>query len=251
MIEEPFVSGESPIHHIDPRIKVIFAVLFSTIIAVSKQFDSLLAALGFAVLLVLLARLSLKEVIKRLLVVIGFLALLWLVLPLTFEGETAFRLGPISIKTPGVILSAQISLKSISILLLLMALVATINLATLGHALERLRVPDKIVHLLLMTYRYIFVIELEYQRLTRAAKIRGFQPGTNMHTYKTYAYLIGMLFVRATNRAERVYRAMQCRGFNGRYYCLSEFPVHPANWIFVGIMSILAIGLMIWEWTAL
>ncbi len=250
MIDEPFAAGDSVIHRIDPRLKVILAVFFSAIIAVSKQFDSLVAALSLAILLVWLARLAFKEVIKRLLVVIGFLALLWLVLPLTFEGETAFRIGPVSIKTPGMILSAQISLKSVSILLLLMALIATINLATLGHALERLRVPNKIVYLLLMTYRYIFVIELEYQRLTRAAKIRGFQPGTNMHTYKTYAYLLGMLFVRATNRAERVFRAMQCRGFNGRYYCLSEFPVHSANWVFAAIMTILAVGLVIWEWTA-
>ncbi len=106
MIDEPFAAGDSVIHRIDPRLKVILAVFFSAIIAVSKQFDSLVAALSLAILLVWLARLAFKEVIKRLLVVIGFLALLWLVLPLTFEGETAFRIGPVSIKTPGVILSA-------------------------------------------------------------------------------------------------------------------------------------------------
>ncbi|MCK7503788.1 MAG: energy-coupling factor transporter transmembrane protein EcfT [Desulfobacterales bacterium] len=64
----------------------------------------------------------------------------------------------------GVELAAQITLKSNAIVLAFMALVATMPLATAGHALHRLRVPDKIVHLLLMTYRYIFVLEQEYQR---------------------------------------------------------------------------------------
>jgi cobalt/nickel transport system permease protein len=75
----------------------------------------------------------------------------------------------------------------------------------------------------LMTYRYIFVLEQESQRLIRAAKIRGFTPGTSLHAYKTYAYLVGMLFVKASERAERVYRAMKCRGFNGRFHCLHAF----------------------------
>ena len=96
-------------------------------------------------------------------------------------------------------------------------------LATLGYALNRLRVPDKIVHLLLMTYRYVFVLEQEYQRLMRAVKIRGFQPATNLHTYRTYAYVVGMLFVRAAERAERVQQAMLCRGFKRKFYCLQEF----------------------------
>ena len=85
-------------------------------------------------------------------------------------------------------MAAQITLKSNAILLALVALVTTMNFSILGYALNWLHVSDKIVHLLLMTYRYVFVIDQEYQRLIRAARIRGFQPGTNLHTYKTYAY---------------------------------------------------------------
>ena len=105
----------------------------------------------------------------------------------------------------------------------------------------------KLVHLLLRTYRYIFVIEQEYQRMVRAAKIRGFRPGTNVHTYKTFAYCIAMLFVRAAARADRVYRAMRCRGFNGRLYCLADFPPHPSNWVFASLMTVSVIGLVLLE----
>jgi len=197
--------------------------------------------------LVCLARLNPQEVGKRLAVVFGFLLLIWAVLPLTFEGEALYRVGPLVMTRPGVILSAQITLKSITILLVFMALFATMTIATLGHTLNRLRLSGKLIHLFLMTYRYIFVIEEEYRRLRTAIKIRGFRPGTNMHSYRTYAYLIGMLFVRASVRAERVHQAMLCRGFKGRFYTLDEFSPAVQNRFFSLLMTIVIFSLMILE----
>ena len=248
MISEPFATGTSSIHHLDPRLRIVAATVFTTLVAVAENETALIASALVAVALAAVARLPLGAVIKRLLVVMGFVALIWLILPLTFEGAVAARWGPFSFYLPGVMLAAQITLKSFTILLSLMALVATMPLATLGHALQRLRVSTKIVHLLLMTYRYIFVIEAEYHRLRRAAKIRGFQARTNMHTYRTYAYFVGVLFVRATERAERVMQAMLCRGFKGQYYCLSEYDKHPGNWLFAGCMAAAAMGLVVLEW---
>jgi cobalt/nickel transport system permease protein len=248
MLNETFAIGDSIIHRIDPRFKVVAAVVFSIVVAVSYRFPTLLAALVAAVILTLVAHLNLKAVGGRLLVVIGFLVLLWVLLPLTFEGDALTHIGPLTLTRPGVILAAQISLKSLAILLAFIALITTMNFTTLGHALDRLHLSGKFVHLLLMTYRYIFVIEQEYQRMVRAAKIRGFRPGTNVHTYKTFAYFIAMLFVRAAARADRVYRAMRCRGFNGRLYCLADFPPNPANWFFAGLMAFSVIGLALLEW---
>jgi cobalt/nickel transport system permease protein len=86
-----------------------------------------------------------------------------------------------------------------------------------------LRLPDKLCHLLLFTYRYIYVFEQEFRRLVQAMKIRGFRPRTNLHTYRSYAYLAAMLLVRSFDRAERVFQAMLCRGFNGTFYSLRTF----------------------------
>jgi cobalt/nickel transport system permease protein len=248
MFNEVFAIGDSIIHRIDPRFKVVAVAVFSTVVAVSYRFPTLYAALAVAVILTLAAHLNLKAVAGRLLVVIGFLVLLWVLLPITFEGDALIRIGPLSLTRPGVILSAQISLKSLAILLAFIALITTMNFATLGHALDRLHLSGKLVHLLLMTYRYIFVIEQEYHRMVRAAKIRGFRPRANLHTYKTFAYFVAMLFVRAASRADRVYRAMRCRGFNGRLYCLADFPPHLSNWIFAAIMTVSVIGLALLEW---
>jgi len=248
MLEEPFTTGNSQIHRLDPRLKVLFATVYSFVVALSDSFPAMLAALGLSFLLIGLARLNIREVAKRVLIVNGLILLFWLVLPLTFEGEAMFYLGPFAVTREGVLISAMITLKSNAILLAFIALIASTSIATLGYALNRLRIPEKIVHLLLLTYRYVFVIEQEYQRLVRATKIRGFRPKSNMHTYRTYAYLIGMLFVRASERAERVHQAMLCRGFKGKFYCLREFSFSRLDFVWSVFMAIAVIGLEIVEW---
>jgi len=250
MIREPFAIGSSFLHRLDPRVRVTVATAYSFVVALATDFSVLTAALLISVMLVLLSRVSLKEVGKRLLVVNGFIFMLWLLLPPTFGGEALVRLGPLSISRPGMILAARITLKSNAILLAFIALIATMPLATLGHALGRLGVPSKIVQLLLMTYRYIFVFEQEYLRLWRAAKIRAFRPKTTLHTYRTHAYIIGMLFVRAAARADRVYQAMRCRGFTGKFHSLQEFRATSAAYIFAAVMTAVLLTMILFEWNS-
>ena len=248
MIEEPFATGTSLIHRIDPRHRLLAAAVYSVLVAVSYDVGALLGALVWGIVLAYLARLDIRLVSRRLLVVSGFLILIWVVLPATYEGRPLAVFGPVTLSREGATLSLQITMKTLAITLTLMALVATMTAATLGYALGSLGVPDKLVTLLLITYRYIFVIEQEYTRLSRAARIRGFRPGTSLHSYKTYAYFVGMLFVRAADRANRVYQAMRCRGFRGRFYTLAVFPPHARNWAFSLVMGLMTVGIAWLEW---
>jgi len=247
MIQEPFAIGSSWVHRLDPRFRVVMATVFSIVVALSNHFPVLLAAFSISVILTVLARLNLREVLKRLRVVFWFLLLIWVVLPLTFKGNSLYRVGQFTITEPGVMLSIRITIKSTTILLALMAMISTMTIVTLGHALNRLHLPEKIVHLLLMTYRYIFVIEQEYQRLLTAIRIRGFRSDTSIHSYRTFAYLIGMLFVRASTRAQRVHQAMLCRAFRGRFYTLARFKPSVRNWIFSIWMAVVIAGLIVME----
>jgi cobalt/nickel transport system permease protein len=235
-------------HRIDPRLRILAAGCFSCAVAVFHAFPALAAACGTALALLLTPGLDIREIGRRLSVVTGFLLLLWLLLPLTYEGPLFWGLGPFQLYWPGILLSAQITLKSLAIVTVFTALVATMPVNTLGQSLGRLRVPAKLVYLLLMCYRYTFVIEQEYHRLRAAMKIRGFKPRTNLHTYRSYAYLVGMLFVRAATRADRVHQAMRCRGFDGRFHALATFPAHPANHWFALAAASVMIALLGLEW---
>ena len=174
MISEPFATGESIVHRLDPRIRIVVATVYCFVIAFSNQFPVLLIAVVISSVMIISAGLGFKDVGKRLVLVNGLILLLWVVVPLTYGGQPIFQIGPLSLSRAGVVLAARITLKSNAILITFMALIATMRFVTLGCALTQLRVPDKIIHLLLMNYRYVFVIEQEYQRLIKAPYLCGF-----------------------------------------------------------------------------
>lgn len=249
MISESFAVGTSMMHRLDPRLRVVFSAAFSFMVAFSKQFPTLVVALVLSMVLIHLSGIDLKEVARRLTIINVFNLIVWAVLPFTYEGHPVFHVWRLAGTREGIVLSAQITLKSNAILMAFIGVVATMTLATLGHALNRLRVPNKIVYLLLMAYRYVFVIEQEYMRLSRAAKVRGFEPKTNLHTYKTYAYMLGMLLVRAMARADRVYQAMLCRGFKGKFYCIHRFQFARRDviWACVMLAGMVMLGVLEWH----
>jgi cobalt/nickel transport system permease protein len=248
MIEEPFSTGNSIIHGLDPRVKIIVVALFSVIVAVSGRFLSLLPALAISLFLVAMAKLPIKKVCYRLLLVNGLILFLWFVLPFTYTGERWFAIGPFIATKEGILLASQITVKSNSILLSMIALLSTTPIFSLGRAMGQLYFPDKITHLFLFTFRYIHVIYKEYRRLINAMRIRGFVPGTNMHTYKSYAYLVGMLLVRSYDRAERIHKAMRCRGFNNKYHSLTQFSLKTEDIFYLSLMLAVISGLAVLQW---
>jgi cobalt/nickel transport system permease protein len=251
IIEEQFSTGHSFVHNLDPRVKIIGAIIFSVVVAVSSNFSALLSALAISVLLVVLSKLSMRKVLYRLLLVNGLILFLWVFLPFTYKGESLFNIGPLVGTKEGILYACQITFKCNTILLAMIALLSTTPIFTLGHAMGQLYFPNKIIHLFLFTYRYIHVIFQEYNRLINAMKIRGFVPRTNLHTYRSYAYLVGMLLVKSYDRAERIYTAMLCRGFNGKYYTLKRFTIKKGDILYLSLMLCAILGLIVLQWKAI
>ncbi|MGW8193230.1 MAG: cobalt ECF transporter T component CbiQ [Desulforhopalus sp.] len=222
MMDERFAQGDSLLHHRDPKVKIIVALVFILLIALTNSFAVAGLSLGAALLLVLLSGLSPAAVGKRLLAANTFTLFLWLTLPLTYGGLELGRIGPLAVSSEGTHLAALITLKTNAIVLSLISLLGTSRIAALGHALEGLHFPGRLCFLLLFSYRYIFVIYQEYQRLSRAAKLRCFVPATTIHTYRTYGYIFGMTLIKSWNRSTRVHQAMLLRGFNGRLIPLEQ-----------------------------
>lgn len=247
MIEEKLASGQSFIHQLDPTIRIIASIILSFAVALCNNFIIAGGYFIVSILLIAMAELNPIDVIRRIKPLFWFLLMIWIILPLTFNGKIIYHYYGLTITLPGIILCCKITIKSITILLFFTALIATMTVASLGKGLHRLSVPDKMVFLLLMSYRYIAVIEEEYKRLLRAAKFRGFRPGTNLHSYKTFAYLIGMLFVRASIRAQKVYQAMLCRGFNQKFHTLDVYPSNRLNSLFLISIVTTSSGLILFE----
>lgn len=237
MLPEPVFAGSALAGRIDPRVRLAAALVYSGATALWQRPASIAAALAFALALAVFFRLPAGPVLRRLFAVNGFIALLWLFLPFSLPGEALLRLGPLAASREGMLLALAITLKSNALVLALLALVAPLPFPTAGHALHRLGAPGKLVQLLLLTWRYLALLEQEFRRLRRAAALRGFRPRTDLHTYRTFAWLLGMLLVRAVDRAERVRRAMVCRGFQGVFFSLHEFRLERGSLAFAAAVA--------------
>lgn len=244
MFEETFAQGNSLVHRLDPRVKALAAFGFAMTVAVADRPAALVLAMAVAVVLALASRLPIRAVAGRLAVVNGFVLLLWLMLPFTYPGEPLFHIGPLAASRGGIEYAFLITVKSNTIVLACIALLSTTHLVDMGRALSRLHVPDKLVHVLLFMLRYLGEAWREYQLLSTAMKLRSFRPRTTLHTYRSYANMMGMLLVSSYSRAEAVYGAMLCRGFSGKFHSTDEFRMTGGDILF-GVAMTIAVLLMI------
>lgn len=253
-LTEQFSEGSSILHRAPAEGKLLLAAAFACAVAVQTHFQGFALALPLAVGLCLLSRLPYRPLLRRLLLVNSFTALLWILLPLTYGGRTVpLQLGGLAVPVSqdGLYFAGLVTLKCSTILLAILALVATSPISVLGAGLLRLRVPPKLCHLLLFTYRYIHIIGEEFTRLSTAARMRGFRPGTNIHTYRTYANFTAQLLLRSWERAERVQQAMLLRGFNGSFPSLHS-PTKSRSLVPVSAVTFTACIALFWiEWTYL
>ena len=232
---------------IDPRARILFALLFALVVVSLSALPLLLIAFAMSLYLFWGSGLSWQSTLKRMLAMDGFIVILLIMLPFTVVGDPLFTIAGLTASWQGLWQAVTIALKANAIVLMLMTLVGSMEMVTLGHALGKLRVAKNMVHLLLFTVRYLDVLKEEYQRLRQAMQARAFRPGNNWHTYRSFGYLVGMLLVRAMERSERVLEAMRCRGFNGNLPMLVELRMGIADWVFVAVMTAALSGLLYME----
>lgn len=102
--------------------------------------------------------------------------------------------------------------KSSLCLAAMVLLTATTRFSDLLAVLWKVRVPALLVTTLALMHRYLFVLVDEMERMQRARRSRTFVAGRSS-VWRSSAQVAGQLFVRASERSERVYLAMCARGW--------------------------------------
>ena len=227
MFDQPFVRP-SLLQGVDPRVRLACAGLFAVCLAPLQTLTACALGLALGCVLLAAARPPLLPLAHRLGAVNIFILFLWCVTPLTMPGPVLAQWGFFSVTAPGVRLALLVTVKSNAIVCAFLALAASMDAPTAGHALERLGCPPKLVFLFLFTARYIHVLAQEWHTLLVAARLRGFRPRSDLRTYRTLASLLGLLLVRSYDRALRVREAMVLRGFTGHFARLRHSG--PALW---------------------
>ena len=202
---------------LNPLARLTGAIIASVAMAVLTRPESCIMALLLGLVLFTFTGTSLRHTLRRLLLANVFIGFLWLTVPFSVAGQALYSVGPLTLTHEGLLLALTLTLKSNAMLLVFFALVASLPLPQLGSALSALHCPRRLTALLLVTYRYVHVLSDEWHTLRTSAMLRGFAPRTNLATYKTYAMLTGLLFIRSWDRSLRIWEAMRLRSFSGHF----------------------------------
>ncbi|QDU81157.1 Cobalt transport protein CbiQ [Polystyrenella longa] len=83
------------------------------------------------------------------------------------------------------------------------------------HVLRRWKMPPFLVESLAFMLRYLNLLSTERKTLQQARAARAGKKTGLITAWKTSAYIIATVLVRAFDRAERIYLAMKARGWKG------------------------------------
>ena len=195
----PYQHGASVLHRLPPGLKLgaaLACILFIVLLPRNAWGLHLAIASGLAAIAIA-SRASLPQLLLRLLlvepIVIG-IALLALLRP---DG--------------GLLFLSMITKSTLSLACMIL-LTATTRFSDILGVLRRLHVPALLITSLALTHRFMFVLVEEMQRMLRARRSRTFVED-RAATWSGSSQVAGRLFVRASERAERVYLAMCARGW--------------------------------------
>jgi cobalt/nickel transport system permease protein len=251
LVVDHFPQADSPLARLDPRWKLAGILLAVLGTAVLQTLTATVAALVIAVILLFISRLPVRWYLTRvgtLGLVIGLFALF---LPVVVRGseEETWRLGPLSLSLPGLILALRLLAKATAILTFMLVLLATAPPEATFKAAHALHVPGLLVQLAMLTVRYTFLFGSELARMRVALRVRGYRNQVSRHCYRTIGHVAGTLLVRGYERAERVGQAMRCRGFDGRFRSLTEFRTTTRDVAFFVALVGTTAGLAAWDWS--
>jgi energy-coupling factor transport system permease protein len=220
-----YIPGDSPLHRLDPRIKLLGVLLLSVTIFLPKTPVAYALQLGFVALLVLVSRTSLLMLWRGIKPVLIFLVISTIFNAFFTEGEPLVRLGSFSITREGMAMSALALYRVLTLVVVASLLTLTTSPLRLTDGLERLLRPFKKIGLpaeeiaLMMTIALRFIPTLvdEADRIIKAQAARGADVTSRdlRKRIKGMVPILVPLFVSAFRRAEELATAMEARGYRG------------------------------------
>ena len=203
-----------PLHRLPAQCKLAATVLFvfAVVATPREQFWAFGFQAGLVVLAAVIGRVPLWSVVRRLVIEVPFLVFA-LLLPIVGRGPHVDFLG-VSLSEAGLWAAWNIVVKGTIGVAASIVLASTTTIPQILAGLERLRVPRVIVAITAFMIRYGDVIGDEVHRISIARQSRGGRGG-RFGQVRVLASTAGALFVRSYERGERVYLAMESRGYAG------------------------------------
>jgi cobalt/nickel transport system permease protein len=233
------------VHRRDPRAKVL-GFLAITVVGVTASVSTWpiwVACAAVLGVIAMVARVGPRVVWRRARLILPLVLLVGLFVPFVRGGETV-DVGPFALSVEGLETFAAVSAKATIGIVSAVLLGATTTFPSVLAALESMRVPRTFVLIAAFTYRYLFVILEEVERMRAALAARAYRP-THLLQAKPVGRVATALFLRTYARGERVYLAMVSRGYDGTMRRLDPLRFARPDAVFLALLVLALVPLRV------
>ena len=213
LLVETYSNGNrSPLHSLNVPLKVVsLGLLIASIVVVRSYFVPILLVLCALMLATFVARIKPLHFIGM--QTVGFVTTLWVVIFIPFMQ------GPgISFNTGGLMSAFTLLCKGTASASLVLLFICTTPLPRTINFASRI-LPAELVEMMVLSYKYIFIVILELESMMIAQKLRGARIRTRnfVKSMKFQASILEKTVERALDRSTLLYEALYCRGYTGKF----------------------------------
>ena len=221
-----YFPGNSPIHRLDPRTKLVILVAYIVSLFLAVNWASYGLMFLFLAMCVAISRIPLKALVhgmKPLLFILIFTGILNVFF--TPGGTVFYSYGVISITSQGLLRAVFMMLRIMMLIAGTFLLTYTTSPISLTDGLESLLGPLKAIRvpvhelsmMMCIALRFIPTLIEETDKIMSAQKARGadFESGSLMNRVKALVPILVPLFISAFRRADELATAMECRCYHG------------------------------------
>jgi cobalt ECF transporter T component CbiQ len=260
IIRYTFIHWELASHRgflqsLDARAKVLFWILLLVTISLKTTVFSLMMIAIALAFLAMVSRVSLISLYGRVIplaLFFGFFvsapAMLSVISPgkvvvpiLELSRPFAFWIYSIpqhiGITEEGIIICSMLTLRVFASLTLSFLIVATTPFSEIVRALKLFRVPDTLLLILTLTYKYVYLFAQMITDMYRAKKVR-LVLGISTSEFRRWSTgRMVTVFRKTEQRVDDIYHAMLCRGFPGEIRLLGEPAFKSSDMIRAGVLA--------------
>lgn len=220
-----YYKVDSPLHRLDPRVKLAGTLLFVITLFFPKSVLGLAAATVFLVGIILLSRVPFTMVlrgVKPLFIIICFSAIVNL---LCTSGTILWEIGPVRITQEGIWISFYLVIRLVYLVMgsSIMTFTTTPNQLTDGLEkslgfLQHIHIPiHELSMMISIALRFIPILTEELDKIMKAQMSRGadLETGNILQRAKKMLPVLVPLFISAIRRASDLALAMDARCYNG------------------------------------
>lgn len=256
-----YFPGNSYIHRLDPRTKIIATIIYIIAIFLASTPASYGALAAFAAVVILVSRLPWLMVLKSLKPIWVIVILTLLIHMFTAPGEEViFTWRFLSVTAEGLEMGLKMAVRLVLLLLFSSVLTFTTSPIVLTDGIESLLRPLKgvgvpaheLAMMMTIALRFIPTLLEETDRIMKAQTARGadFASGNLLQRMKNMLPLLVPLFISAFRRADELAVAMEARcyrGGEGRTR-MHELAYSSRDYVALFLVLALAVGLAVARW---